>query len=209
MRVFEQAQTKEVGVAQENATEANPMMELPRDEIDDIMDEIEKMQSGVASSVTDAEPLVPLSAKKESAPLDVPEPLPSVDVLGDLSGAVEPVLEPEQAPAPEVVFEPVPSVAVLAPPSVPVAQVKPVPIPAPMAAGPASVAYQESSAELAGAGCTLRLTVSGAVSLSLSYEQSDISASVQFRDGYLWVSLADGSEFKVPMGKTQSLRAAA
>jgi len=43
------------------------------------------------------------------------------------------------------------------------------------------------------------MTLRGDMSLELSYESGDQAVSLKFEDGMFIVSLADGTEFKVPM----------
>jgi hypothetical protein len=52
------------------------------------------------------------------------------------------------------------------------------------------------------------MTLTGSMRLALKYEQAGQEVSVRFDSEFLMVSLADGTEFKIPVGRT-SKRAAA
>lgn len=45
----------------------------------------------------------------------------------------------------------------------------------------------------------LSITMTGQMKLKLSYEFGGQAVTVSFHDGYLWVQLSSGAEFKVPL----------
>jgi hypothetical protein len=49
----------------------------------------------------------------------------------------------------------------------------------------------------------LTLTLKGDINLKLRYESGGQDVSVSFSDGFLHVELADGSEFKIPVGSSK------
>ena len=187
------------------------------DEIDDIMAEIEKIKSGISTGAATPAP-VAQTAPVEAAPeasAAVAEPVAEVDFGsanteapmeemlasagveeasgGALAGAeVEETHEVEES-QPEVEA---PQVAQRVESPVSASVVRPVfqsvPAPAPRAAGEGA----------------LSMTLTGAMRLSLKYEQDGQEVSVSFTDQFLMVSLADGTEFKIPVARAAKRAAA-
>jgi hypothetical protein len=54
----------------------------------------------------------------------------------------------------------------------------------------------------------LSMTLTGSMRLSLKYEQDGQEVCVSFTDQFLMVSLADGTEFKIPVARAASRAAA-
>lgn len=55
---------------------------------------------------------------------------------------------------------------------------------------------------------TLTMSVAGSMQLKLKYEFDGQEVTLSFSDGALKISLVDGTEFKVPVGRARNLRAA-
>lgn len=51
----------------------------------------------------------------------------------------------------------------------------------------------------AGEDGALSITLTGQMKLKLNYEFGGQAVSVSFHDGYLWVQLSSGAEFKIPL----------
>jgi hypothetical protein len=50
---------------------------------------------------------------------------------------------------------------------------------------------------------SLSMTLAGSMRLALKYEQNGQEVSIRFEDEFLRISLADGTEFKVPVGRSR------
>ena len=53
---------------------------------------------------------------------------------------------------------------------------------------------------------SLTMTLQGSMNLKLKYESDGQEVSVAFSNGFLMVTLADGTEFKVPVARTRAVR---
>jgi hypothetical protein len=70
----------------------------------------------------------------------------------------------------------------------------------PQAAQPAQNVLSSSMSDESTQAGSLSMTLSGSMTLKLSYEYEGQEVSIGFADQYLQISLADGTEFKIPVG---------
>jgi hypothetical protein len=207
------------------------------DEIDDIMAEIERIKNTMTTpiagssvetaseSVTGSESSGPASeaevvqevdfgAANTDAPLE--ETLGAIEVE-EASGGVLSDSQPEIVAAsvesmPEGVFagEPVEGVA---PAAVMEAKEPFVPKLVPEMPSVSRATFQpiapRSQSSRPGESGSLSMTLSGSMTLSLKYEMDGQEVTIGFDDSFLHLSLADGTEFKIPVGRSARKNAAA
>ncbi len=196
-------------MADATSTEVAKLEAETHDEIDDIMAEIERIKSGISAggaaptamakgasveTAPEAPPAAPtveevdFGAANTEAPME--EMLASAGVEDSNGGALS---ESEAEEAQESELEP--SLA---------AQQEDVP---PPVARPFLASVSPARPRAAGEGA-LSMTLTGSMRLSLKYEQDGQEVCVSFTDQFLMVSLADGTEFKIPVARAASRAAA-
>ncbi len=207
------------------------------DEIDDIMAEIERIKNtmstpvaaspvvAVSESVTDSEGAetvsrtevvqeVDFGAANTDAPLE--ETLGAIEVE-EASGGILSDYQPEIVaasvdPMSEGVLpgDPVEEVAAAAVmeakgPFVP----KLVPEAPTLSRATGQPITPLSQSSRPGGNGSLSMTLSGSMTLSLKYEMDGQEVTIGFDDNFLHLSLADGTEFKIPVGRSARKNAAA
>jgi|GEM_PF-2631502 len=124
-------------------------------------------------------------------------PLVTPEVVAAAAAAEAPVF------VPKLVVAPVPAAPVSAAAPSPVSpsrgeastlQSVVTPLPAPMPVAQLARAQGEGS---------LSMTLAGSMRLALKYEQEGQEVSIRFEDEFLKISMADGTEFKIPVGRAR------
>jgi hypothetical protein len=141
-----------------------------RDEIDKILDEVEQLRNELGGT-----------AKKTLLPSE--EGGDSMEET--LSTLAETPSESEEA----IIFDEAPK-----------APLQENVVKFPQAAQPLHNTQSNSADEQSAQAGSLKMTLSGSMTLKLSYEYEGQEVSIGFADQYLQISLADGTEFKIPVG---------
>ena len=216
--------TGEPPAAETQVLEAGPVAEAPAAEATEVdfgaanteapMEEmlaaagIEEAANGGALSepvVAEESPVAEEAGGQTPDEIVAESPVIEEHEVADMAAAAAASETPAAAPAfvPKLVVAEVPMAPVQTVAPSPVAQprgeastlqsvVTPMPTPAPVAQLPR--AQGEGS---------LSMTLAGSMRLALKYEQNGQEVSIRFEDEFLRIALADGTEFKVPVGRAR------